>query len=126
MLFSLHTGLRFSEQAGIVWRDINLEQRMLTVVKTKPGKTRHLPLNQIALNALSAIKSSRKASAPVFVNTEGNPVQSVRPWFDSAVESAKIDAYTWHCNRHTFASRLVMAGVDIRTVAYLMHTVQSR
>ena len=30
---------------------------------------------------------------------------------------------TWHCNRHTFASRLIMAGVDIRTVAELMgHT----
>ncbi len=28
--------------------------------------------------------------------------------------------YTWHCNRHTFASRLVMAGVDLRTVAQLM------
>jgi integrase len=120
VLFSLHTGLRFSEQAGLVWRDINLEQQMLTVVKSKPGKTRHLPLNQVAIDALSALKSPRKASAPVFVNTEGNPVQSVRPWFDSAIESAKIDAYTWHCNRHTFASRLVMAGVDIRTVAYLM------
>src|SRR5271155_2288316 len=29
-------------------------------------------------------------------------------------------AYTWHCLRHTFASRLVMAGVDLRTVADLM------
>ena len=27
---------------------------------------------------------------------------------------------TWYCLRHTFASRLVMAGVDIRTVAELM------
>lgn len=26
------------------------------------------------------------------------------------------EAYTWHGNRHTFASRLVMAGVDLRTV----------
>jgi site-specific recombinase XerD len=27
-----------------------------------------------------------------------------------------LDGYTWHCNRHTFASRLVMAGVDLRSV----------
>ena len=32
----------------------------------------------------------------------------------------RIKDYTWHCNRRTFASRLVMEGVDIRTVAQLM------
>jgi site-specific recombinase XerD len=36
------------------------------------------------------------------------------------LEEAKIQEYTWHCNRHTFASRLVMAGVDLRTVAELL------
>jgi integrase len=41
-------------------------------------------------------------------------------WFPSALEEAKIEGYTWHCNRHTFASRLVMAGVDLRTVAELL------
>jgi len=41
-------------------------------------------------------------------------------WFDAALKLAGIDNYSWHCNQHTFASRLVMAGVDIRTVAELM------
>jgi hypothetical protein len=31
-----------------------------------------------------------------------------------------MEDFTWYCLRHTFASRLVMAGVDIRTVAELM------
>jgi site-specific recombinase XerD len=31
----------------------------------------------------------------------------------------RLDGYTWHSNRHTFASRLVMAGVDLRTVQEL-------
>ena len=30
-----------------------------------------------------------------------------------------LDGYTWHANRHTFASRLVMASVDLRTVQEL-------
>jgi hypothetical protein len=30
-----------------------------------------------------------------------------------------LEGYTWHCNRHTFASRLVMAGVDLLTVQKL-------
>ena len=41
-------------------------------------------------------------------------------WFDLALKAAGIDGFTWHCLRHTFASRLVMAGVDIRTLAELM------
>jgi len=37
----------------------------------------------------------------------------------TALEEAKIEGYSWHCTRHTFASRLVMAGADLRTVAEL-------
>ena len=41
-------------------------------------------------------------------------------WFLSAVERAGLKDYTWHCNRHTFASRLVIAGVDLHTVGELL------
>ena len=34
-------------------------------------------------------------------------------------DGSRLDGYTWHCNRHTFASRLIMAGVDPRTVQVL-------
>jgi hypothetical protein len=47
-------------------------------------------------------------------------LQNARDWFEPVLEISKLKDYTWHCNRHTFASRLVMAGVDIRTVADLM------
>jgi len=34
-------------------------------------------------------------------------------------EAARLDGVTWHALRHTFASRLVAAGVDLRTVQEL-------
>jgi integrase len=34
-------------------------------------------------------------------------------------DAGLLEGYTWHCNRHTFASRLVMAGVDLLTVQRL-------
>jgi len=48
------------------------------------------------------------------------PLLGPRHWFEPAVAEAKLQDFTWHCLRHTFASRLVMAGVDIRTVQQLM------
>ena len=34
-------------------------------------------------------------------------------------DASLLEGYTWHCNRHTFASRLVMAGVDLLSVQRL-------
>lgn len=34
-------------------------------------------------------------------------------------DASRLEGYTWQCNRHTFASRLVMAGVDLRSILQL-------
>lgn len=119
-MFSLHTGIRASEQWGLQWADVNLTGKTITLHRTKAGKTRHVRLNQVAVGALEALPGFKQKQGHVFLNTEGSPVRSARDWFEPAVEKAGLKDYTWHCNRHTFASRLVMAGVDIRTVAQLM------
>lgn len=118
-LVAVHTGMRAGEQFGLEWSAVSLARKTITLHKTKPGKTRHIPLNAIALEALNQLRK-KNPSGPVFLNTESQPLRSARDWFEPAVEKAGLKDYTWHCNRHTFASRLVMANVDIRTVAQLM------
>jgi integrase len=75
----------------------------------------HVPLNDAAIAALR--KLLRRTASTGFVC---GGVARPRGWFEDCVEAAGIDAFTWHCLRHTFASRLVMSGADLRTVAELL------
>src|ERR1019366_2905067 len=47
-------------------------------------------------------------------------IKNPRKWFTTALRQAGIKGVTWHTLRHTFASRLVMAKVDLKTVQELM------
>lgn len=74
-------------------------------------------MNEMLTTTLAAIKLSDGA---VFRNRTGAPYRSVRTAFENAVKRAEIEDFTFHDLRHTFASRLVMAGVDLPTVKRLM------
>jgi len=112
---SLNTGLRLSEQYGLTWADVSVSRRVLTIPRSKNGSTRHVPLNRAALRALEALRDRTGGSGFVCGGAPGP-----RCWFEPALTDAKIPDFSWHCLRHTFASRLVMAGVDIRTVQELL------
>jgi integrase len=55
-----------------------------------------------------------------FRDAKSDPQHLDRRWFSEVLTEARIKDCSRHCNRHTFASRLVMAGIDIRSVAKLM------
>lgn len=128
---SVNTGLRWSEQVGLRWRDVDMLAGVITVQRSKNGHTRRVPMNSVVRSVLLDLGSQR--GNPDDAGTIVFPCRHAQAdkFFPKAVERAqtalraagkgasRLDGYTWHGNRHTFASRLVMAGVDARTVQEL-------
>jgi len=123
VVLALHTGARKGELYDLMWHAVDLERRVMTVVGyyAKNGKTRHIPLNREAHEVLSAWKAqSEDVSGRVFPSTEGRRMNHTRRSWKSVLEAAEISDFRWHDMRHTFASWLVMAGVELNTVRELL------
>lgn len=118
VILAINTGLRRGELWNLTWGDVDLRRKMLTVhgKGAKSGQTRHLPLNAAAINAL---KTHRGDVAPL----PRNPVfgrAEFRKAFSGVLTAAKIENFRFHDTRHSFASKLVTAGVPLNTVRELM------
>ncbi|NIO20521.1 MAG: tyrosine-type recombinase/integrase [Candidatus Aenigmarchaeota archaeon] len=120
---ALHTGLRQSEQFQLRWENVNFQTRIITIPRSKDGGTRHIPINDQVMEILGTFPS-RLRTQWVFPSSTGKTPMNARNFvqrvFYPALRKAEIKDFRWHDLRHTFASRLVMAGEDLRTVQELM------
>ena len=123
VLVAINTGLRRGELFNLQWADVDLKGRNLTVHGTsaKSGRTRHIPLNAEALNTLKDWKVQQAdTSGLVFKNRKGGRFDTIKTAWQALLLDAKIKNFRWHDLRHTFASKLVMVGVDLNTVRDLL------
>jgi site-specific recombinase XerD len=121
---ALNTGMRKGEQFGITWEQVDFKRGYIHLDETKNGRDRYVHLNDAVSASLKALKEECKSRKlefdTLFFDRRNEPIQDPRMWFASACVEAKIKGVTWHTLRHTFASRLVMAGVNLKTVQELM------
>jgi integrase len=124
VLLALNTGLRRGELLRLRWRDVDLDRRMLTVrgEDAKTGQTRHVPLNSEAVAVMTVWRPIEvDRGAYVFVSgDESKALTYIRKAWVAVLTAATIDGFRFHDLRHTFASKLVMAGVDLNTVRELL------
>ena len=121
---AVHTGLRRGNLFGLRWDQIDFLNRVLRVSRTKANHPHAVPLNETALATLKRLHHDRSDSPFVFPHVsgkhEGQPVKDVKTGFHAALAAARIEDFTWHDLRHTFASWLVMRGASLRAVADLL------
>jgi site-specific recombinase XerD len=112
----IYAGLRKQEIFSLDWQDINFKREEITVrnkanFAPKSRNFRVVPLHE---NLKKILKPLVKNSGRCF------DVTNQRRIFGRITKKANLTGIGWHTLRHTFASQLVMAGVDLATVAKLL------
>lgn len=124
LLFLYNSGARASEAAQLVVGDIDWHARCVQILG-KGQKLRTCPLWAATLDALRAVVAERNRSERVFLNRLGQPV--TRSGIHALVKRSAARAATAapsladktvgpHVIRHSTASHLLRAGVDINTI----------
>ena len=122
IVFALHTGMRRGEILNLHWSHVDLARRTLTILEQKNGARDTLPVNDTAMEVLQARAAVRTSNMEaVFLNGAGHPrnARNLLRAFYPAMRKAGITRFRFHDLRHTFATRLIQAGVDVYTVQKL-------
>jgi site-specific recombinase XerD len=130
-LLSLHTGLRVGEMVNLKWNHIDLGRGIINVVDPKGGEGRAAFMTEKVKVMFEAMKR-RKPEDYVFIRSDGEHLKEMPRVFFEVVKDMGLNQditdsrqkIVAHSLRHTYASWLVEAGVDLYTVKELMgHSV---
>ena len=140
ILLCLYSGLRIGELLALTWNDVDFERGVVKVTKTvyrerdKNGEwrlfedlpktkasDRVIPLPEYMVEVLRQDLASAR-SQYVVENKKGErmSIRSYQYLFEKLTERAGARKLNFHALRHTFATRAIECGMDVRTVADLM------
>ena len=123
LVFDLNTGLRQDELLSLEWSRVNLLRKTILITKTKNDKPKTVPLNKIALDVINRRSKVRSIKNNfVFFNRNGEKINAhnLRQAFNIVMRKTGIKDFRFHDLRHTFATRLAQAGVDLYKISKLL------
>lgn len=127
LIISFYTGVRPGRELfDICWHDCDLDQNTLLVRSAKKGGPpyRILPINDVLHDRLKiwqAMDDAEKGRGPHIIQFRGKPVRTIKKAFATAKKAAGISRrLRLYDFRHAFATDLINAGADIKSVSYLM------
>lgn len=119
IVLALNTGMRRGEILGLKWKDLDFRRGIIYLCETKNGYRREIPMNHQVNEAFLEYKENPE-SQYVFCHKDGAPILDIKKSFSTALNNSGITDFRFHDLRHTAASYLVMAGVDLNTVREIL------
>ncbi|MHC4293301.1 MAG: site-specific integrase, partial [Planctomycetota bacterium] len=100
--------------------NVDLKHGFILLDKTKNGDRREIPINGTLRSTLKGLTRHIKEPYVFYDPKAWKRYKNVKRSFATACKRAKLIDFHFHDMRHTFASHLVMSGVDLTTVSKLL------
>ena len=140
VLLCLYTGLRIGEVLGLTWDDVDFDRGVLKITRTVYREKDGTGVWQLCIDTPKTNASDRVIPLPEYItemlrgdrgiaktqyvveNKKGErmSIRSYQYMFEKLTERAGVRKLNFHALRHTFATRAIECGMDIKTVADIM------
>lgn len=143
ILLSLYTGIRIGELCALRWENLSIENRTLRVRETmqriqssessEKAKTkivitepkskcsiRDIPLPDFLLDIIKEFQSSPKSFVLTGDRNRFIEPRTMQNHFQRYVKESGIDRANYHSLRHTFATRCVEVGFEIKSLSEIL------
>lgn len=141
ILISLYTGMRLGELLALKWEDIDFKNRIVSVrrnvcrviennkiitIEDTPktvSSCREIPLTNFVISLLKELRQYQNNKSLYVISKSTGKIIETRSYqesFKRLLKRLKIKHYGFHSLRHTFATRCLELGVDIKTLSELL------